>query len=163
MAVVSLGANLGNPAKTVREAIQRLAALSPARPKTSALWRTSPVDCPPGAPPFVNAVVAFTPHPGESPASLFDKLQSLEKELGRTRTGTPNEPRIIDLDLIAMGAHRVSTPELTLPHPRAHLRRFVLAPLVEILPEFQAPGWTACVSELLFQLRTPDPISRLDA
>src|SRR5262249_16785337 len=92
----------------------------------SSLWQTTPVDCPPGSPPFVNAVVSFCPLPVETPESLLRKLQALEREFGRKPKQVLNEPRPLDLDLIAFGYEARATDELILPHPRAHQRRFVL-------------------------------------
>jgi 2-amino-4-hydroxy-6-hydroxymethyldihydropteridine diphosphokinase len=80
---------------------------------------------------------------------LLAKLQSLEKEFGRQPKKVLNEPRPLDLDLIAFGAEVRTTPMLTLPHPRAQLRRFVLQPLVEIAPGLILPGQTRTVAELL--------------
>ena len=115
----------------------------------SSLWQTSPVDCPPGSPPFVNAVAGFAPRTDETPESLLKKLRALEKESGRAPKKIFNEPRPLDLDLIAFGKEIRNTAELDLPHPRAHLRRFVLQPLSEIAPELVLPGQGKTVSELL--------------
>jgi len=70
---------------------------------------------------------------------LLQKLRALEKEFGRTSKKVLNEPRSLDLDLIAFGTETRNSPELILPHPRAHLRRFVLQPLGEIAPDFILP------------------------
>jgi 2-amino-4-hydroxy-6-hydroxymethyldihydropteridine diphosphokinase len=110
------------------------------------------VDCPPGSPPFLNAVVGFHPRPGETPESLLARLQALEREFGRRPKQLLNEPRPLDLDLIAFGAEVRATPQLTLPHPRAHLRRFVLEPLAEIAPGLVLPGQQASVAKLLATL-----------
>jgi 2-amino-4-hydroxy-6-hydroxymethyldihydropteridine diphosphokinase len=110
---------------------------------------------------FLNAVVAITPKAGETPESLLAKLQKLEKEFGRTPKKILNEPRPLDLDLIAFGSETRATPELTLPHPRAQLRRFVLAPLAEIAPDLILPGQGAAVSDLLSQLTSGEVIRKL--
>ena len=162
MAFVALGSNLGDPARTVREAIRRLRECSAAPLRESSLWQTAPVDCPPGSPPFVNAVVGFVPRPGETPESLLARLQALEKEFGRRPKQVLNEPRPLDLDLIAYGSETRNTPELTLPHPRAHLRRFVLQPLSEIAPALVLPGHGKTVAELLATLRTGETVARLE-
>src|SRR5262249_41451762 len=106
--------------------MRRLAEFTDQPLRQSSLWQTSPVDCPPDSPPFVNAVVGLKPHAGETPGALLAKLQTLEKEFGRGPKRLQNEPRPLDLDLIAFGAETRNTPTLNLPHPRAHLRRFVL-------------------------------------
>ncbi|MDW8309504.1 MAG: 2-amino-4-hydroxy-6-hydroxymethyldihydropteridine diphosphokinase [Verrucomicrobiales bacterium] len=161
LAFVALGSNLGDAVQNVRAAIQRLAELSAAPVRVSSLWRTAPVDCPPGSPPFVNALVALTPRPGETPESLLLKLQALECEFGRVRSGARNAPRPLDLDLIAFGDETRCTAALTLPHPRAHLRRFVLQPLSEIAPDLVLPGQTRTVAELLAALGTTERLERL--
>ena len=161
MAVVALGSNLGDSPAIVREAMERLRGLSRPGFLSSSLWQSSPVDCPPGSPPFINAAVAFAPQPNETSEALLDKLQALEKEFGRQTKVVLNEPRPLDLDLIAFGSEVRSTPQLTLPHPRAHLRRFVLEPLNEIAPDFVLPGQTRTISQLLDALHSDEVLTRL--
>ncbi len=153
---VALGSNLGDSQRVLREAMQQLQAFSRQPLVQSSLWQTSPVDCPPGSPPFVNAVIALVPGERETPESLLTKLQAMEKEFGRQPKKVLNEPRPLDLDLIAFGRETRNTPELTLPHPRAHLRRFVLQPLSEIAPDLVLPGRTQTVAELLRALATAE-------
>jgi 2-amino-4-hydroxy-6-hydroxymethyldihydropteridine diphosphokinase len=152
LAVVALGSNLGDPRQNVLEAMERLAAFSDRPLLRSSLWQSVPVDCPPGSPPFVNAVVGLMLRTGETPESMLARLQAIEKEFGRRPKQVLNEPRPLDLDLIAFGGESRTTPELTLPHPRAHQRRFVLQPLSEIAPELVLPGQTKTVAELLREL-----------
>src|SRR5580698_4272013 len=135
MVFVSLGSNLGDSRKIILDAMARLQKLSSRPILKSSLWRTSPVDCPPGSPEFINAVVGFVSKRTETPESLLKKLQKLEKEFGRPPKKVLNEPRRLDLDIITFGDELRDTPKLTLPHPRAHLRRFVLEPLLEIAPD----------------------------
>lgn len=149
MVYVALGSNLGDSQEILRRAMDRLRAFSEQPLLCSSLWRTDPVDCPPGSPAFVNAVVGFTPRVDETPASLLAKLQDLEKEFGRQQKMTLNEPRPLDLDLIAFGRITLAAEGLVVPHPRAHLRRFVLAPLAEIAPDLVLPGQTKPVGLLL--------------
>ncbi|TAL06391.1 MAG: 2-amino-4-hydroxy-6-hydroxymethyldihydropteridine diphosphokinase, partial [Verrucomicrobia bacterium] len=130
--------------------------------RKSSLHETAPIECPPGSPNFVNAVVGFMPREKETPESLLAKLREVEKEFGRQPKKVLNEARPLDLDLIAFGNETRATPELTLPHPRAHLRRFVLEPLSEIAPDLVLPGQTKSVSELLHDLQSTDRIRRLD-
>jgi len=160
-AFVALGSNLGDSRALVLAAMDRLERLSAAPLLRSSLWQSTPVGCPPGSPMFVNAVVGLKPSPGETPETLFGKLQALEKEFGRGPKSVPNEPRPLDLDLIAWGDEVRSTPTLTLPHPRAHLRRFVLQPLVEIVPELILPGQTKAASRVLAQLNSGEVMKRL--
>jgi 2-amino-4-hydroxy-6-hydroxymethyldihydropteridine diphosphokinase len=162
LAVVALGANLGDGRQAILEAMRRLAALSHQPLLRSSLWQTAPVDCPPGSPPFVNAIVAFVPRPAETPETLLAKLQVLEKEFGRRPKTVLNEPRPLDLDLIAFGGQTRSSATLNLPHPRAHQRRFVLQPLSEITPELLLPGQARTVAQLLQQLPPDEGMRKLD-
>lgn len=158
--VVAIGSNFNDPVAQVERALYRLATLSPGTFLASSLWETSPVDCPPGSPPFVNAVVRFAPPKDHCPESLLDLLLTWESEAGRRRGPLPNLPRPLDLDLIAFGRETRATPRLTLPHPRAHQRRFVLQPLVEIAPDLVLPGWAASTRELLAALEGNETLRR---
>jgi 2-amino-4-hydroxy-6-hydroxymethyldihydropteridine diphosphokinase len=159
--MVALGANLGDSIVIVKTAAERLRSLGGGKSIHSSLWRSSPVDCPPGSPQFINAAVAFTPMAGETPESLLGRLQALEREFGRGPKKTLNQPRVLDLDLIAFGAEVRSTPLLTLPHPRAHLRRFVLEPLNEIAPDLVLPGQSKPIRQLLAELHTDEVVRRV--
>ncbi len=158
LAFISLGANLGNPTINLLRAFDRLQTFSAAPLLRSSLWKSVPVDCPPGSPMFVNAVAGLLPFPEETPASLLTKLQHVEQEFGRERKGATNEPRSLDLDLLTFGQKVVSERNLMLPHPRAHLRKFVLAPLAELAPELVLPGQSFTVRELLGSL-PPDQVA----
>ncbi len=151
-ALIAIGSNLGDSVALVEDALRRLQTLAVEPIRGSSLWQTAPVDCPPGSPPFTNAAVALTPAPEETPESLLPKLQALEEEFGRQLKTILNEPRPLDLDLIAFGSETRTKPELTLPHPRAHLRRFVLQPLSEVAPNFVLPGQGKTIAEMLRQL-----------
>ena len=140
LAFVALGSNLGDSRKIVLDAMARLREFSDAPILKSSLWQTSPVNCPPDSPKFVNAAVGLIPKENETPESLLKKLRGLEKEFGRAPKTVLNEPRPLDLDLIAFGNEIRNSPELILPHPRAHLRKFVLQPLNEIAPDLVLPG-----------------------
>src|SRR5882724_5372309 len=118
LAFIALGANLGNPRATILEAATQLQQLSNEPLLRSSLWQTSPVDCPAGSPPFINAVIGLAPRPRETPESLLTKLQKLEKAFGRQPKRILNEPRPLDLDLIAFGDEMRATEHLTVPHPR---------------------------------------------
>ena len=160
--LIALGSNLGDSVTILRTALQRLASLATTPPRVSSLWQSSPVDCPPGSPLFLNAAVALTLPETETPESLLAKLQALEKEFGRTPKTVANEPRPLDLDLLAFGQEVRATPELTLPHPRAHLRRFVLQPLSEIAPDFILPRQTQPIRDLLAGLKSDEVLTRID-
>ncbi len=148
-AYIALGSNVGNPQQNVLNAIERLERFSNCPLRKSSLWQTAPVDCPPGSPAFVNAVIGLQPIRGETPETLLRKLQALEQEFGRKPKQVLNEPRPLDLDLIAFGEEIHATEELILPHPRAHQRRFVLAPLAELAPQLRLPGQSETVTQLL--------------
>ncbi|MGA2854031.1 MAG: 2-amino-4-hydroxy-6-hydroxymethyldihydropteridine diphosphokinase [Verrucomicrobiota bacterium] len=162
MVFVALGSNLGDSRQIISDAMARLQSFSNEPILKSSLWQTSPVDCPPGSPAFVNAAVALVPRADETPESLLAKLQSLEQEFGRQAKNILNEPRSLDLDLIAFGNEVRLSPELILPHPRAHLRRFVLQPLSEIAPNLILPGHEKTVAKLLAELSADETVTRLD-
>src|ERR1035438_1790467 len=161
LAVVALGSNLGDSREILNNTMARLQELSTSPLLKSSLWQTSPVNCPPGSPIFMNAVVGFAPQKNETPELLLQKLRALEKEFGHPPKKVLNEPRSLDLDLIAFGAETRNSPELILPHPRAHLRRFVLQPLAEIAPDLVLPGQTHTVSRLLAELPDEKFVTRL--
>ena len=135
-AFVALGANLGNPASRMQEALSAIDALPGTRVVArSSLYRTAPVGGPP-QPDYLNAVAHIrTALPARA---LLDALLGIERAAGRVRAER-NGPRVLDLDLILYGAGRTSEPGLEVPHPRLHERAFVLAPLAEIAPEHVVP------------------------
>ncbi len=150
---VAMGSNLGGSAQLFRRAISKLRGLSATPVRVSSFWKTSPVDCPPGSPDFLNAVCVFTVQSAERPESLLLELQALEREFGRRPKKVLNEPRPLDLDIIAFGQERRSTARLTLPHPRAAQRRVVLGPLAELEPDWVLPGRRLTIAALLQRLR----------
>lgn len=160
VAYVAIGSNLGNSRALVEQAFARLQELSTVPIRRSSLWRSSPVDCPPGSADFLNAVVEITPRERETPESLLAKLQAIEVEFGRRPKQVLNEPRPLDLDLIAFGDEVRSSAQLTLPHPRAAQRRFVLSPLSELAPGFILPAQKKTVLALLNGLVTDERIER---
>lgn len=117
--------------------------------------------CPPGSPDFINAVAAFEPLSSLTPESLLTELQKLETEFGRQPKKVLNEARPLDLDLIAWGDEVRNTPTLILPHPRAHLRHFVLCPLCELAPDLVLPGQRRTVAELLAALGPATGVERM--
>lgn len=137
IAYVALGANLDDPASTVRAAFGALANLPESRiTRCSSLYRTAPVGLT-EQPDFINAVVAL--ETTLAPEALLDQLFELETRFGRRR-GEKNGPRTLDLDLLLYDQQQLALPRLTLPHPRLHLRAFVLYPLAEIAPDLHIPG-----------------------
>ena len=162
IAVVALGSNLGDSRRNVLRAMDRLQALSDQPLLRSSLWQTTPVDCPEGSLDFINAVVALVAREGETPESLLTHLQALEKEFGRQPKKVLNEARPLDLDLIAFRREVRLDAQLTLPHPRAHQRRFVLQPLSEIAPDLVLPGQTETIVQLLGRLPADPGLIQID-
>lgn len=162
LALVALGSNLGDSRQTIRLAMDRLQENSAEPILKSSLWQSAPVDCPLGSPPFINAVVGLVPRPEEVPESLLALLQSLERQFGRAPKTVVNEPRRLDLDLIAFGTATRHMPQLILPHPRAHQRRFVLQPLGEIAPDLILPGQIKTVAQLLANLPPDLSVRKVD-
>jgi 2-amino-4-hydroxy-6-hydroxymethyldihydropteridine diphosphokinase len=161
LAFIALGSNLGDSRQIVLDAMAQLQNFSSLPILKSSLWQTSPVNCPPGSPLFVNAVVGLATRAGETPESLLKKLRKLEKEFGRQPRRILNESRLLDLDLIVFGTETRNAPNLVLPHPRAHLRRFVLQPLSEIAPELILPEQRKTVLQLLAELVSGETVTRL--
>jgi len=149
---VALGSNLGDRLGNLRAAREAILGLSMVKPPivSSAVYETAPVDCEPGAPKFLNAVVEFG-YEGD-PASLLEQLIRIEEALGRSRDYQKNVSRTIDIDLLYCGDRRIRNERLQLPHPRMHLREFVLQPLADIRPELVLPGQEKTVRELLDRL-----------
>lgn len=145
-AYVGLGANLGDREGMLRIALERLAAEpSVELVSASTLRETEPEDYL-DQPRFLNGAAAV--ETDLSPRQLLARLQLIECELGRRRAGSRFGPRVIDLDLLLYGSLTMSEPELEIPHPRLHLRRFALEPLAELEPELEVPG-KGTVSALL--------------
>ena len=143
-AFIGLGANLGDAAGSVRAAAAAIAALPGTRcVALSGLYRSAPVAA--LGSDFINAVVQI--ETALAPLDLLAALQALEAAAGRQRPFA-NAPRTLDLDILLYGDVVCSTPALTLPHPRLHLRRFVLWPLSELAPQWPLPGLPA-LAELL--------------
>jgi 2-amino-4-hydroxy-6-hydroxymethyldihydropteridine diphosphokinase len=137
IAHVALGANLGDAMRIVREAILRLDALPRTRLlRASPLYRTAPVGLL-HQPDFINATATLSTE--LTPEDLLAALHAEEARQGRIRS-IPNAPRTLDLDLLTHGETIRRTPFLTLPHPRMHLRAFVLIPLSHIAPDLVIPG-----------------------
>lgn len=130
-ACIGLGANLGDPVRTLRDALAALARLPDTRVVRASGWyRSAPVDA--GGPDFINAVAVVATR--LDAMQLLAALQAIEEAAGRERPYR-NAPRTLDLDLLLYGAARIDSAALTVPHPRMRERAFVLLPLAEVLPE----------------------------
>lgn len=131
-AIVSLGSNIGDRADYLKRAIENLSELPNTRLiKVSSIIETEPVGVPKefSEMKFLNQVAVF--ETDLSANEFSDRMHSIEDNMGRVRV-VRNGPRTIDIDLIDFGGIKMNTPELTLPHPRAKERDFVLAPLAEL-------------------------------
>ncbi len=136
-AFIALGANLGDPAATIRAAFEALDSLPESRLlASSALYRTAPVGIT-EQPEFVNAAARI--ETGLAPEALLDALLDIEHRFGRIRAER-NGPRTLDLDVLLYDDLVLDSPRLTLPHPRLHLRAFVLYPLADLAPDLALPG-----------------------
>ncbi len=158
---VALGSNLDDRLENLRIARQQIIDLTDVQPPvlSSAVYETDPVDCEPGAPKFLNAVVEFG-YDGD-PRELLKELKSVEAALGRPREHAQNVSRKIDIDLLYIGDTKINDRELELPHPRMHWRKFVLQPLADIRPELILPRQSKTVRELFAQLNDPCNVVRL--
>ena len=137
LAYVALGANLGDPVEQLRGALVALSRLAESRLlRASSLYRTAPVGIH-GQPDFINAVAAL--ETSLSPQDLLSALFVIEAQFGRRRDFF-RAPRTLDLDLLLFDDLILDSPALQLPHPRMHLRAFVVAPLLEIAPDCRIPG-----------------------
>jgi len=145
---VALGSNLGDRLENLRVARRAILGLSNVKPPilSSAIYETDPVDCEPGANKFLNAVIEFDYD--RDPPSLLEELIRIEKALGRKRDHPKNVSRTIDIDMLYYDQRIIEDERLQLPHPRMHLRKFVLQPLADIRPGLILPGQTQTVDEL---------------
>ena len=126
---------------------------------SSAIYETDPVGCEPGAGKFLNAVLELD-YEG-NPLELFKSVREIEKTLGRAPDHPRNVSRKIDIDLLYFGDISMDSDELQLPHPRMHLRKFVIQPLADIRPELILPGQSKTVRELLANLSESTKVMRL--
>lgn len=153
MIVIGIGSNLaapgfGSPQESAVAAIAELATLGLRIVRRSHWYLSEPVP-PSGQPWYVNGVAIV--ETGLTPAALLTRLLRLEARFGRRR-GLRNDARSLDLDLLDYHGLRVRSARLTLPHPRLHRRRFVLAPLAEIAPRWRHPCFGLGATALLRRL-----------
>lgn len=168
MILIALGTNLPGDFPTPRALAEAAAAevaaldlFEGAPVRRSGWYRTAPVP-PSGQPDYVNGVLAAEMAPPVDPgfpAALLAALQAIEARFGRVRS-VPNAARTLDLDIVAIGDLVRTAPDPVLPHPRMHLRRFVLAPLGEVAPGFRHPVSGLRVDAMLAAL-PPDGATRL--
>lgn len=144
---LSLGSNLGDRDRNLREAIRALEGVGQVK-AVSAFYETEPVDFADQAW-FLNCAVAMASC--VSPAPMMAELLGIERKMGRERIRSKG-PRTIDIDILLLGERIVDGPDLKIPHPAMHRRRFVLAPLADIAPEARHPVMNRTVRELLAEL-----------
>jgi len=147
---LSLGANLGDRAKNLHDAIAALRNAGVQVVRISSLYETEPVDYL-HQPWFLNCAVEV--ETGLAALDLLRALRGIEAQMGSKKL-IAKGPRLIDVDILLYGNEVIDTPELQVPHPRMHLRRFVLEPLAEIAPNVQHPVSHESISDLL--ANTPD-------
>lgn len=158
---IALGSNLGDRLSTLRSAREEILALPQLEPPvlTSGAYETEPVNCGPGAPKFINAVLEVG-YEG-SALELLRALRTIERALGRPADHPRNASRTLDLDLLYFGDMVTANDELELPHPRMHERPFVLAPLSDIRPALILPNQTRTIASLLADLADSQPLVRI--
>lgn len=137
-AYVAIGSNLANPAQQVASAFDRMSSIRETLVLArSRLYRTAPLG-PQDQPEFVNACAGLLTQLAAE--ALLAALRDIERAMGKVPPPVRWGPRVIDLDLLMLGAEQYEGPELTLPHPRMHERNFVLYPLADIAPTARVPG-----------------------
>jgi 2-amino-4-hydroxy-6-hydroxymethyldihydropteridine diphosphokinase len=149
-AYLSLGSNLGDRQKNLQDAIAALPKAGVSAKQISSIYETEPVDYL-DQPWFLN--IAVEAETQLAPAALLQALREIEAQMG-SKKQIAKGPRLIDMDILLFGNEVIDTPDLQIPHPRMHLRRFVLQPLSEIAPNARHPQSSLTVSELL--ARSPD-------
>jgi 2-amino-4-hydroxy-6-hydroxymethyldihydropteridine diphosphokinase len=153
---LALGSNLGDRLQSLRQARERLTTFATGKITSAALYESDPLDCPADSPAFYNTVIAF--ETGLTPTQLLAETQAIEAALGREAQATraQNSPRPIDIDLLLCDDLILATPELTLPHPRLHERRFVLHPLRDLAPALIPPTHPDSIAILLKLCESPE-------
>jgi 2-amino-4-hydroxy-6-hydroxymethyldihydropteridine diphosphokinase len=158
---IALGSNVGDRLTHLRTGYRQVANLSsdPGAVRCSSIYETSPVDSPPDASLYLNAVMEI--EYGRPAISLLDSLLKIERALGRPSKRPRNAPRTIDLDLLYLGNLTLNSPEIIIPHPRITQRRFVLKPLADIAPELVLPGQLLSIVDLLIHLKSEEEVTKM--
>ncbi|HEV7683612.1 MAG TPA: 2-amino-4-hydroxy-6-hydroxymethyldihydropteridine diphosphokinase [Pyrinomonadaceae bacterium] len=156
-AYISLGSNLGDRAGNLLLGIRGMLDAGLEVNRLSQIYETEPVETFP-QPLFLNMVAEMRVNSATEPEDVMKRLLQVESSLGRTRDAVKG-PRVVDLDLLLFGAETRNSELLTLPHPRFHNRRFVLAPLVELAPELIHPTLGKVMNELLDTLEDQSEVN----
>lgn len=154
---ISIGSNLGDRISNCRKAVNEMAKFCN-DVKVSSLYETEPVDKE-DQPNFINAAAQI--RTDLSPHQLLEKLNLIEEQLSRVRHEKWG-PRTIDLDIIFYGNLILNDDDLIIPHPRAHLRQFVLEPICEIDPDFIYTGLDFSVLEALKKIEHKYIVTKLE-
>jgi 2-amino-4-hydroxy-6-hydroxymethyldihydropteridine diphosphokinase len=156
---IALGSNLGDRLANLRAARKAVVGLVGDKALlVSPVYETDAIGCEPGAGKFLNAVLELE-FDGD-PTELLKELIGVEESLGRNRNHSRNVSRKIDIDLLYADGLSVQNERLQLPHPRLHLRKFVLQPLADIQPELILPNQTRTVRELFAQIQDSTKVIR---
>lgn len=149
---IGLGTNVGRRIDNLIQAARAVLARVPDARLTAAggVYETAPIDCPEGSESFLNTVIEIETDAGAH--VIHQVLKEIELDMGRPTIRERNAPRSIDLDILYLGDRVIDEPGLSVPHPRLHLRRFVLRPLADIRPELTLPIHRRTVKELLESL-----------
>jgi 2-amino-4-hydroxy-6-hydroxymethyldihydropteridine diphosphokinase len=153
---LSLGSNVGDREANLRAAIEALPPAGVRLRQLSSIYETEPVDYL-DQPWFLNCAVEAETE--LTPQALLGALRSIESQLGSQKQFAKG-PRKIDLDILLYGPETINTPDLQVPHPRMHLRRFVLTPLAEIAPGLTHPAWSGSATELLKRVADASQVKR---
>lgn len=152
---IAIGTNLGDRLANLQRGVALLVErVQPADVIAGGCYETAPVDCAPGTQAFLNSVIEI--EAACTPQEMHAHLQAVELAMGRPAIREKNAPRSLDLDLLYAGDFVSDDPVLVVPHPRLHLRRFVLQPLADIRPALILPGHQRSIAEHLAAL-TDDP------
>jgi 2-amino-4-hydroxy-6-hydroxymethyldihydropteridine diphosphokinase len=153
-AYLGLGANLGAPEEQLARAVDQLGAAGVVE-AVSSIYLTEPVGRP-DQPPFLNLVCRIST--SLPPLELLARIRSVEDRLGRVRRRR-NDPRTIDIDILAYADQVLDTPDLVIPHPRMHARAFVLVPLGQIAPDWKHPVLGLTPAEMMDAARPAEKVA----
>ena len=153
---IAIGTNLGDRLLNLQRGLSMLIErVQPTAIIAGALYETDPVNCAPGTQAFLNSVIEI--EAACTPQELHAHLQAIEQAMGRPAIREQNSPRALDLDVLYAGDFVSDDPQLIVPHPRLHLRRFVLQPLADIRPDLTLPGHSFSIAQHLAALQD-DPM-----